>query len=642
MEPAIKDVAITLPYFAGREEWVNDQDQNVSKIIKAIAQNHKLDHRDYDSVSEKFWRGNVRDTGKCLFDFCKKYIKYIVESENDQTVKTPGRIVADRYGDCKHYALFINGVCDSLARKGYPVECSYRFVSDYPDKEVHHVFAVIRETAGIGYRNEKAATYYREKMLEYAKKNGIRLIHGYEATGRINGTSGREYWVDPVISYFDERPKFYNTKDVVMAISRLSGTYEQDIPNVAGHHSRERRAAEMFVNPFAGPHEIINFLRRHGKHPHDFKNKHDLAKFIVQHHDQGRAHLRNAGASSADHQVTITMPGQNTATAQRSAAGVGKKKQAGHKNFLAKLASGYKTNANNLAKGEIKHLKDVKKLTLKVSLSAARGSFLSLVDINAFNLAHRLRNTLVGHERGGLLKKWEHLGGNPKMLINAVNSGYRQYKIHHGGYVIARDKIHGTSCVVAGVGVVQVAAVLALATAIIGALGKYIHSTDAEKKQMAGAAKEGVDKIAAGAIKQGEAMAEDSTGKDLDPMSPHVKATTGINENGDPEIKINDVSHPLIKNAGLMVKSSGGSGSADEQDDIPGGGPVQPHENPEAPANSKHGFDLGGQIDNVFGGITGMIAKYKKPLFIAGGAILAITVGPRIFTALKGKKKKGR
>lgn len=575
MYPSVREISSTVPYHAARDVWVNDNDQNVGEIITAIEKRHKLDYRDYNSFSDKFWAGNVKDTGQLLFDFCKKHITYIIESENDQTVKTPGRIFADKYGDCKHYALFIVGVCDSLNRKGYPIKGKFRFVSDFPQREVHHVFAV------------------------------------------IEGKDKKDFWVDPVINYFNERPTFYNTKDVDMSISSLSGTFNQDIAQVGRHKW------EAFVNPFRGTEEIINFIRSHGKQPHDFKDKNELAHFIIMHHPSGHAYLRrNAG---------LQLPGSDNTAMRQNMSGVGKKK-AGHNNFLKKIAEGAKTNANNLKKGVVKDLNQIKTLSLKVTLAAGRGPFLSIVDINGFNLAHRLHDTLMGPKKQDLLNKWQSLGGNPKMLINAVNNGYRQYKIHHGGYNLVNDKIHGTSMNISGVGVVQVAALLALASGIIAALGKYINSSAEEKKQMAGAAKEGVHKIAAGAVLEGEAIAE---GKEPVAMKDHnqptIKATTGVDDQGNPEIQVSDVAHAMVKNAGYQgpAVADGDQGAGDI---IPGGGAVPV---PQA----KQGFDVGGNVDQFVNGIKSFIVQHRNPIIWISIGTLAVTMGPGIVRKLGGKKK---
>lgn len=170
-----------LPYYGTDEKVINDEDQDTNGIIDYVKICHKEEQKEYDEIAGEFWRGNAKDTASDLFKFLKQHVTYRVEPEKFQSVKTPGVIMAHGYGDCKHYALFINGVCDALNRSGKPIACKYRFVADNPDTEVHHVFAVVND-------------------------------------------GSKEYWVDPVISRFNERPNFYNIKDYKMAVHYLRGT----------------------------------------------------------------------------------------------------------------------------------------------------------------------------------------------------------------------------------------------------------------------------------------------------------------------------------------------------------------------------------------------------------------------------------
>jgi hypothetical protein len=194
-------IADTLPYYGRKELIVDDHDTH--DIIRAIKRAHKRYQRDYDRDCEEFWADNAKDTARRLFDFTKQYITYDVEHPDNQSVKSPGAIIAQRHGDCKHYAALINGYADALQRKGYPIHCKYRFVADGPDREVHHVFAVIMD-------------------------------------------GNNEYWADPVLKHFNEQPIFHNEKDVSMgALYSISGLapYPHGLPMVG-------KAKKKKSNPF--------------------------------------------------------------------------------------------------------------------------------------------------------------------------------------------------------------------------------------------------------------------------------------------------------------------------------------------------------------------------------------------------------
>ena len=181
-----------LPFNNRKELLVRDEDQDTPEIIIQLKKRHRLDKKQYDEISDLFWKGNAKNTAAFIFDTLKKNVVYDVEPEHTQTVKTPGAIINQGYGDCKHYALFATGICDSLNRKGFPIAAKYRFVADHPGSEVHHVFSV------------------------------------------ISGKDG-EYWCDPVLKVFNDRPKFHNIKDADMAIYQISGTDRgAEVAQVAG------------------------------------------------------------------------------------------------------------------------------------------------------------------------------------------------------------------------------------------------------------------------------------------------------------------------------------------------------------------------------------------------------------------------
>jgi hypothetical protein len=99
--------------------------------------------------------------------------------------------------DCKSYALFANGVLDSLNRKGiFQVPLAFRFAGYKNNtREPQHVFAVM-----------------------------------YPGTKK-------EIWIDPVLPRFNEKrePTFYKDKKIKMALIALSGV----------NYSTDDKRAEM-------------------------------------------------------------------------------------------------------------------------------------------------------------------------------------------------------------------------------------------------------------------------------------------------------------------------------------------------------------------------------------------------------------
>lgn len=214
MIPPLADISGNLPYDGKRLLLVSDADQDTNQIIKHILLRHGQDKKAYDDIAEKFWRGNAKETAQLLFDFLKTYVNYQIEPESSQTVKSPGNILANLHGDCKHYALFITGIADALKRKGYPIDTFYRFVADQPNMDVHHVFSVIKDA------------------------------------------DGNEFWVDPVLKEFNKRPQFFNVVDKrpeaagggVGAVYALSGTWKYPVAQVGRSNIFKRFVHSMEVN----------------------------------------------------------------------------------------------------------------------------------------------------------------------------------------------------------------------------------------------------------------------------------------------------------------------------------------------------------------------------------------------------------
>jgi hypothetical protein len=149
------------------------RDQQVPDIISAMLSAHKMYASEYDKISKDFYSGDGIQTAKKLFDFLKKNVRYKIESDKAQRIMSPSAILSIGKNDCKNYALFIMGVLDSLKRKGlinnkiYYRFASYRLLDEIP----HHVFAVIQDD------------------------------------------NGNEYFIDPVLSIFNERKTYYHKID---------------------------------------------------------------------------------------------------------------------------------------------------------------------------------------------------------------------------------------------------------------------------------------------------------------------------------------------------------------------------------------------------------------------------------------------
>lgn len=192
------------------DEKIIVHDQSVGDIIGAILETHNRYKNQYDLIYPYFVGSNEEETAHNVFNFLKSNVKYNVEPEDLQTVKSPAAIIATGKSgsDCKNYALFINGVLDAYRRnENLDFSLAYRFAS-YEDNEKtpQHVFSVMT-------------------------------------------IDGKEIWTDPVLSFFNQKkyPYFYKDKKIkdmaLVALSGFNDNFDNDY-----QYKKVGDATEQFVN----------------------------------------------------------------------------------------------------------------------------------------------------------------------------------------------------------------------------------------------------------------------------------------------------------------------------------------------------------------------------------------------------------
>jgi hypothetical protein len=190
------------PFENRRDILVHDQD--VSDIITGILNTHQLYKSEYDKIAPYFVGSNNYQTGKNIWNFLKKNVRYKVEPESAQMLKSPAAIITGTVNgrtntsDCKNYSLFTGGILDAINRAGGRIDWCYRFASyKVWDKIPQHVFCV------------------------------------------INPDTNKEIWVDAVLPTYDNKKGYYYKTDKKvnnMALVALAGT-------MAGKKERQQKKA---------------------------------------------------------------------------------------------------------------------------------------------------------------------------------------------------------------------------------------------------------------------------------------------------------------------------------------------------------------------------------------------------------------
>jgi hypothetical protein len=162
-----------------RSKLVTDW-QNTNDIISALKAQH-IENRQYAKIiAPYFCAENERETARNIFNFLKREIRYQVEPAEKQTVKSLPRLLADGYGDCKHYTNFSNSILEACGYK--PI---YRFAG-YSDKGLSHTYTYLPNSNTV--LDAVLSSFDTEKTPKYKKDMSLYKMSGVDnASAEING-----------------------------------------------------------------------------------------------------------------------------------------------------------------------------------------------------------------------------------------------------------------------------------------------------------------------------------------------------------------------------------------------------------------------------------------------------------------------
>ena len=173
------ELIAALPPF--KNDWqLITKKQGTGDIVDELLYAHEYFNNDYDDIYSFFDADSIYDTCYKLWSFQRNELDYVAESGKDQSSRSPAAIL-QLPDDCKHFALFTSGVLSAIQReRRVPWTWFYRFASDKEIDYVTHVFVVVVD-------------------------------------------KGKEIWIDPCISTFNNQRKQYLITKDVMGLYRISG-----------------------------------------------------------------------------------------------------------------------------------------------------------------------------------------------------------------------------------------------------------------------------------------------------------------------------------------------------------------------------------------------------------------------------------
>lgn len=156
--------------------------QNTNDIITALKKQH-VENRQYaKKIAPYFCADSERETARNIFNFLKREIRYQIEPAEKQTTKTIPRLLADGYGDCKHYTNFANGILEACGYR--PV---YRFAG-YGNKGLSHTYTYLPDSDTV--LDAVLSSFDTEKTPKYKKDMSLYKMSGVDSAdenAEING-----------------------------------------------------------------------------------------------------------------------------------------------------------------------------------------------------------------------------------------------------------------------------------------------------------------------------------------------------------------------------------------------------------------------------------------------------------------------
>jgi len=154
-------------------------------IIRTLEKNFPAAYRQTTAFSKRFDAPTIEEVAENVWNFLKENVKYEADGSDHQKIRLPARLLADKSGDCKSFALFAASVL------AHYTETGFRYSSYRNDPTPTHVYAIAKDE------------------------------------------DGKTIIIDAVWHSFNDEKDFKHHKDHWMKISTLSGTDEKIIPQIA-------------------------------------------------------------------------------------------------------------------------------------------------------------------------------------------------------------------------------------------------------------------------------------------------------------------------------------------------------------------------------------------------------------------------
>jgi len=175
---------------------------NTNDIINGVLLVYSENWNQTNEIANKLKDENIIKTLNNIFDFVDKNIIYKEDFAGVQWIKTPKRLLIDKTGDCKSFAIFIASCLKSLN-----IDFSFRFVSFSNQKIATHVY-IVAHINGKNYILDPVAKYngnskfnyqvpynYKLDIKENEIRNNMKGTNIFYLSG-INATKSNKIWLN--------------------------------------------------------------------------------------------------------------------------------------------------------------------------------------------------------------------------------------------------------------------------------------------------------------------------------------------------------------------------------------------------------------------------------------------------------------
>ena len=165
-------------------------DATNSDIIKVLENNFPAARRQVKQFAKRFEADTIERIAENVFNFLKENVTYVSDGSEHQKIRLPARLIHDKVGDCKSFALF------SASILSHYTEVGFRYSSYRNDPTPTHVYAIAKDEDNNTIIIDAVwHTFNDEKKYKHKKDHWMKIstLSGIEATTEIPNIAVDQY-----------------------------------------------------------------------------------------------------------------------------------------------------------------------------------------------------------------------------------------------------------------------------------------------------------------------------------------------------------------------------------------------------------------------------------------------------------------